>query len=261
MKMTGVVKARSLREDGTDVRTNLDAVLRDYGQATEAFAHDLRQRLSDYDLMVVKQRYLLAAAAKVKSISEIFDYQNLYPAASYFEAAAWAYLDNSDLRAYQQGLDNRFTLNEESSRFLRSRLKVMAERAIRIGELYRKDLRDATNFERSSLKFLLELVLELPIGAWECAPCHAVTGNCKNCGYGRDHGICSHPGSTYEMLSGSREAILNRIRRWLTETGRRSGTGILLQEQNMHFEFSDKSPSIQMEIDICGEYDIVELCD
>lgn len=259
--MIGVVKARSLRGNGTDAKTNLITLLMDYSQATEAFAQGLRQRSSNYDLMVVIQRYLLAAAAVVKGISEIFDYQNICPAASFFEAAAWAYLDNSDLRAYRHGLDNRFTLNEESSRFLRSRLKVMAERAIRLGELYSKELRDTTNSERSALKFLLELVLELPIGAWECAPCLAVTGNCKDCGYGRDHGICAHPGSTYEMLSGSREAILKRIGRSLTETSRGSGAGILLQEQNMHFDFSDDSPFIQMEIDFCGEYDIVELCD
>ena len=259
--MTRVINARSLMGNGTDARTNLDAVLRDYCQATEAFANDLRQQSSDYDLMLVVQRYLLAAAAVVKGLSEIFDYQNLCQAASYFEAAAWAYLDNSDLIAYRQGLDNRFTLNKESSRFLRSRLKVIAERAIRTGQLFRKDLRDATNFERSVLKFLLELVLELPMGAWECAPCLAMTGNCKDCGYGRDHGICAHPGSTHEMLSSSRETILKIIRRELTETGRRSGARILMQEQNMHFDLSDKSPSIQIEIDICGEYDIVELCD
>lgn len=259
--MTGVVNARSLMGNETDAGTNLDALLRDYCQATEVFAHDLRQQSSDYDLMLVVQRYLLAAVAVVKGISEIFDFQNLYQAASFFEAAAWAYLDNSDLRAYQQRLDNRFTLNEESSRFLRSSLKVIAERAIGMRELYWKDLRDSINPERSSLKFLLELVLELPMGAWECAPCLAMTGNCKDCGYGRDHGICAHPGSTHEMLSSSRETILRIIRRELTETGWRSGAGILLREREMHFDVSDKLPSIQMEIDICGEHDIVELCD
>ncbi len=260
--MREVFKARSLRSDGTDARTCLDAVLEDFRQATEAFAHGSKQPLSDYNLMVAIQRYLLAASAVVKGISEIFNYQNLYPAASFFEAAAWAYLDHSDQRAYHQGLDNRFVLSEDGSRFLRSRLKAMADRANRMVELYRRELQDTANFEHSALKFLLEVVLELPIGAWECAPCFAVTGNCKDCGYGQDHGICSHPGSTYEMLSGSREAILRSIRMGLTQAGRRSGAGILLQEQNMHFDFSEKSAFFQMEIvDICGEYDIVELCD
>jgi hypothetical protein len=128
-------------------------------------------------------------------------------------------------------------------------------------ELYKKDLQDSINPERSSLKFLLELVLELPMGAWECAPCLAMTGNCKDCGYGRDHGICAHPGSTHEMLNSSRETILKIIRRELTESRRRSGVEILLREQSIHFDLSDKPLSIQMEIDICGEHDIVELCD
>jgi hypothetical protein len=259
--MTRVINARSLMGNETDAGANLDAVLMDYCQASEAFAHDLRQQSSDYDLMLVVQRYLLAAAAVVKGLSEIFDCQNLYQAASYFDSAAWAYLDNSDLIAYQQRLDYRFTLNKESSRFLRSRLKVIAERANRMRELYKKDLQDSINPERSSLKFLLELVLELPMGAWECAPCLAMTGNCKDCGYGRDHGICAHPGSTHEMLSSSREAILKIIRMELTESRRRSGAEIPLREQSLHFDLSDKSPSIQIEIDICGEHDIVELCD
>lgn len=259
--MTGVAKARLLREDGTDAKANLYDVLRDYSQATENFARGLRQSLSDYDLMVVKQKYLLAAAAVIKGVSKIFGYKDISTAASFFEAAACAYLDNYDLRAYHQGLDKRFALDEESSRVLRSRLKIMAEKADRIGQLYSRELPEATDTERSALKFLIELVLELPTGAWECAPCLAVTGDCIDCGYGRDHGICSHPGSTYEMLSGSREAILESVRRGLTERGRRSGTRNLLQKQNMQFDSSDKSPFIQMESDICGENDIVELCD
>lgn len=244
-----------------DIKTSLEAVLRKYGQAAEAFLNGLKQSSSNYDLMVSKQSYLLDAAGIINWSSEIFAYQDLSVAASFFEAAAWAYLDGSDLQAYYQELDNRFTLSEDSSRFLRSRLMVRAYEANRLWEICQRELSGTINPRMSALRFLLELVLKLPMGSWECAACLAVSGRCTECGYGRDHDICSHPGSTYEMLCSSREAILKSIRRRLTETGSKPMVGNPMPEQDINFDSSDKSYATQMESDICGQYDIVEACD
>lgn len=250
-----------LNRDGAGTRTSLEAILSDYGQAADAYAHDLRQSSSDYKSMKINQRYLLDVASMLKGASEIFDNKDFHQAASYFEAAAWSYLDKSDQLAFHQGHDGRFTLSDKNSSFFRSRLMIIAERAKRMKELCGRELRDATNPEISTLRFLLDLVLELPIGAWECASCLAMIGNCKDCGYGRDHGICSHPGSNYDMLSSSRDAMLKSIRTKLTEIKSKSSSKSLQQGDEMQFYSPDMSPLAQMEIDICGQYDIVEVCD
>lgn len=239
-----------------EIKTELDPVFREYCQAVEAFAVGVIRPSSVYDLMVVKQRYLLAAAAVAKSLSDIFAYRDVSLAASLFEAAAWAYLDSSDLQAQLQGQDSRFAPGEENFRLLRSRLKVIAERANRFGVLYSKEIRKTSNIEISTLRFLLSLVLDLPMTAWECAPCIAVIGRCSECSYGQDHGICSLPGSTYDMLCRSREAILKSIRRRLTEDDRSSEARRLL-----HFDSSARSSSATMDIETCWEYDLVEACE
>jgi hypothetical protein len=240
------------------IRTDIAAVLSEYGRAAEEFGASLSQSQTCYDLMVAKQRYLQAAAEVIKRTSSIFDHREIYLAASFFEAAAWAYLDHSDLRAYHQGLDNRFTLLEEDERFLRSRLKVRADEANRIRKLYGRELAAAEFPQISALRFLLELVQELPIGAWECAACLAVKGRCMECGYGQDHAICSRPGSTYEMLNRSHEAMLGSIRRSLTEIKMRLRDRNPLEEQFRQLELSDSMSVVRKKIDICGVYDLVE---
>ncbi len=250
-----------ISSDSNEIKTELDPVFREYYQAVEAFALGVIRQSSVYDLMVVKQRYLLAAAAVIRSVADIFAYRDVSLAASLFEAAAWAYLDKSDLQAQFQGMDNRFATDEENLRFLRSRLKVIAERADRFGVLYRKEIQETSNAEIVTLRFLLSLVLELPMTAWECAPCIAVIGRCLECSYGQDHGICSLPGSTYDMLCRSRDAILKSIRSRLIEGGRSSEVRRLLREQNIHFDSSARSSSAQMDIETCWEYDVVEACD
>ena len=255
--MMAKVGEDKLNGDGAGTITGLATILNKYGQAADAYAHDLRQSSSDYESMKINQRYLLDVASVLESTYEIFDNKDFHRAASYFEAAAWSYLDKSDQLAFNQGHDGRFTLSDKNSSFFRSRLTMIAERAKRMNELCYRELRDTTNPEISTLRFLLDLVLELPIGAWECASCLAMIGNCKDCGYGRDHGICSHPGSNYDMLSSSRDAMLKSIRSNLSEIRSRSRQ----QDHKMQFYSPDTSPLAQMEIDICGQYDIVEVCD
>jgi len=243
------------------IRTDVEAILSEYGRAAEEFGASLSRAQTCYDLMVAKQRYLQSAAAVIKRVSLIFEHQEISLAASFFEAAAWAYLDESDLRAYLQGLDNRFTLSEEDERFLRSRLKVRADEANRIRKLYCRELTAAEHPQISALRFLLELVQELPIGAWECAACLAVKGRCMECGYGQDHAICSRPGSTYEMLNRSHEALLRNIRSSLCETKMRSRARNLREEQFRQWDLADRLSMVPKEIDICGWYDLVRECD
>ena len=262
--MAKVGEERLLNRDEADSRTSLEAILSKHGQAADAYAHDLRQSSSDYESMKINQRYLLDVACVLESTFEIFDNkdnEDFQQAASYFEAAAWSYLDKSDQLAYQQGHDGQFTLSDKNSSFFRSRLTIIAERAKRTTEHYGRELQDTTNPEISALRFLLDLVLELPIGAWECASCLAMIGNCKDCGYDRDHGICSHPGSNYDMLSSSRDAMLKSIRSNLSEMSSRSRSESLQQDHEMQFYSPDTSPLAQMDIDICGQYDILEVCD
>lgn len=246
--------------DQVDTRTSLEAILSRYGQAADAYANDLNRSSSDYEAMKVNQKYLTDVASVLKSISGILNNKDVYQAASYFEAGAWAYLDNSDQLAYSKGLDGRFALSTRNSGFLRSRLKVIAERAKRMKVLYCREFQDTANPERSILRFMLDLVLELPIGAWECASCLAMRGDCSGCGYGRDHGICSQPGSNFDMLCSSQDAILRSIRANLTEMKLQYGSMSLLKDLEMQL-YSPNMPLAEMEIDICGQYDIVEVCD
>jgi hypothetical protein len=257
-KINGLI---DLNEDEINIETSLMDLLKEYGQAAEAFSRGLEQSVSNYDLMAAKQSYLLDAAGIVKRTSAIFDLPDISLAASFFEAATWAYLDTSDLQAFYQKLDNRFILSEENARFLKSRLIVKVNEAKRIAQVCSRDLQDAANPRIWALRFLLELVLKMPIGSWECAACLAVNGNCRDCGYGRDHNICSSPGSTYEMLFSSREALLKSIRRSLTENHRISRAGNISPELSMPVESSHISVSPQLDVDICGQYDIVEACD
>jgi hypothetical protein len=251
---------RSLDIGETDIKSSLEAILSEYDKSSEAFACGLKQSSNEYDLMVVKQIYLLDAAAVIKSISGIFDYQNISSDASIFGSAALSHLNNSDLQAFQQQLDNRFTLGKEWSLFLIFRLEAGAKAAKRIRESFSKELRTTENLEMSALRFLLDVVRELPAGAWENAACFAMNGNCRSCGYGRDHGVCSIPGSNYWILNNSRESMLKDIRKNLTKE-LRSGAENLLQEQKAHFDSANDPVFSQTETDICGEYDLAEVCD
>jgi hypothetical protein len=247
------------------MRINIENLLDRYGQASDDYANDLRQSITDYELMKINQSYLLNVAPILKRLAKIFNFKNIHKAACCFEAAAWAYLDRSDKLAFDRGRDCRFDLSRKNSEFFRSRLNAAGERAKRIHELYEEEFKGTLHPEISSLRFLLDLVLVLPIGAWECAPCLAMAGNCRECGYGQDHGICSQPGSTYDMLRSSREAMLKNIRRKMTEL--RSNLGMssiendLKQEHKIEIYSIRALPMAQLEIDICGQYDIVEACD
>jgi hypothetical protein len=253
---------RSQDIDGTDLKNRLETTLSEYGKSAEAFAYGLKRSSTGYDLMLVKQIYLLDTAAVIRSTSEIFDYQDISSEATIFGSDAWAYLNNSDLQAFQQQLDNRFVLSKDWSHFLRCRLEAAAKAANRIEALFSKELQDTENSELSALRFLLDVVLELPIGAWENATCFAMNGNCRDCGYGRDHGICSIPGSNYWILNNSCELMLKDIRKNLTRNRRTSRAENLKQEQKAHFSSDkDEQASSQTEIDIFGEYDLVEVCD
>jgi hypothetical protein len=242
-------------------RTDFEAALGQYGRAAEEFGASLGQAETCYDLMVAKQRFLQAAAEVIKKTSLLLDCREISLAATIFEAAAWAYLDHSDMQAFHQGLDNRFTLLEEDERFLRSRLKVRADEARRIRRLYERELAAAESLQISALRFLLDLVLELPIGAWECAACLAFKGRCAECGYGQDHAICSRPGSTYEMLNRSHEAMLGIIRRDLAVMKMRFRDRRPLEEKFRRLDWSDRLTMLQLEVDICGGYDLVRECD
>jgi hypothetical protein len=260
--MAGAGEERSQDTDGTDLKNSLEAASSEYGKSAEAFAYGLKQSSTEYDLMLVKQIYLLDSAAIIKSTSELFDYQDISSEASIFGSAAWANLNNSDLQAFQQGLDNRFVLSKDWSHFLRCRLEAAAKTANRVESLFRKELQDTENPELSALRFLLGVVLEVPIGAWENASCFAVNGNCRDCGYGRDHGICSIPGSNYWILNNSRESMLKGIRKNMTKIRMRFRAENLKQKQNVHFSLDkDEQVSSQTETDICGEYDLAEVCD
>ena len=259
MAKAGEGKSRDI--DGTDTKNRLEAALSEYRKSAEAFGCGLKQSSTEYDLMLVKQIYLLDAAAIIKSTSEIFDYQAISLDASVFGSAAWAHLNNSDLQAFQQRLDNRFVLSKDWSHFLRCRLEAAAKTANRVEALFSKELKSIENPGLFALRFLLDVVLELPVGAWENAACFTMNGNCRNCGYGRDHGICSIPGSNYWVLNNSRELMLRDIRKNMTKNRRRSRAENLKQEQKAHFSSDNERAFSQTETDICGEYDLAEVCD
>lgn len=208
-----------------DTESSLVAVLSNYKQAVEDFALAVEFSTSSYELMIAKQKYLQSASGVIKDLSDICDIETLSKAATFFKSAALAYLDDSDRRAHYQGLDGRFTLSEDVSRFLKSRLKMRAYQAYGIWAFYSRELRYSIDLQASTLQFMLDISLELPIDAWDCAPCLSAGGNCMDCGYGRDHKICSHPGSTYEMLSWSSGYIIKSIRMGLAKTKTRSRNG------------------------------------
>ena len=257
--MAGTVEERWLCRMGAQVSLDLASALSEYRLAAEEFARGLDRSSSEYELMVVEQRYLISVSNLLKKTYEIFDYQEGSQAASLFEAAAWSYLDGKDLSAYIQGLDDRFSLSSEDARFVRSRLKTIARRANRISKIYSRDFWDSANLERSAWKFLLDVFLELPVGAWEFVPCLAINGNCRSCGYARDHGICAQTGSACEMLSSSRESILKCIRKILSRMNRSSESNG--KEQKAQIEGFAKLVFTRIESDICGEYEVVEACD
>jgi hypothetical protein len=240
-----------------DARMSLEAVLRNYRQAVEDFALGLEDSSSSYELMIAKQKYLLAASGVIKELSEICSYKRLCKAATFFEAAALAYLDESDRRAYYQGSDGRFALSEDISCFLKSRLRMWAYRAYRIWAIYSMELQSSIDLPASALEFLLDVALELPIDAWDCAPCLASGGNCKDCGYGRDHIICSHSGSTYEMLSLSRGFIIKSIRSVLSKARVQARTD---REEDLYSE-PPKYLFLNQEVDLCEGLDAADLCD
>ncbi len=243
-----------LQGDDTFLRDSLAALLSEYCRSVEDFRNGLEQSSSDYGLMVVKQRYLLDTASIIKSISVILDFQETSSAASRFRSAAWSHLDDSDLEAF---LKHGLILSKDLSRFLRSRLEAAAKAAKRIAELSSKDLQDTSNIERSALRFLLDVVLRLPTGAWECAACLSMNGNCRNCEYGRAHGICSLPKSDCRILNVSREAMLQDIRKNLTEKRRTSKAEDLQQERDANFGSASGLSFSKSETDICVEYDLV----
>jgi hypothetical protein len=115
--------------------------------------------------MIAKQNYLLAASGVIKGLSEICSCKSICQAATFFEAAAAAYLDDSDRRAYDQGSDGRFSLSEDISCFLKSRLRMWAYRAYRIWALYSTELHSSIDLPGFALKFLLDVALDLPIDA------------------------------------------------------------------------------------------------
>jgi len=240
-----------------DAGMNPIAVLSNYKQAVEDFARALEFSTSSYELMIAKQGYLLAASRVIKDLSEMCGHKNLSKAATFFGSAASAYLDDSDRRAHYQSSDNRFALNEEISRFLKSGLKARAYQAYSIWTLYSRELQYSVDSQTSALQFMLDIALELPIDAWDCAPCLAVEGNCKDCGYGRDHRICSYPGSTYEMLSWSSGYIIRCIRKSLTEIRRQSWTG---QYEDLYSR-EPKELFLNREEDLYEGSDVVDLCD
>lgn len=240
-----------------DAGAGFKAVLNKYKKAVEDFTLALEFSTSSYDLMIAKQEYLMAVSGVIKDISEICGYDNLSKAATFFESAASAYLDDSDRRAHNHSSDGRFALNEDISRFLKSRLDMRAYQAYRIWALYSKELQYSIDPSAFLLEFMLDIALELPIDAWDCAPCLAAGGNCKGCGYGRDHRICSHPGSTYEMLSWSSGYIIKGIREGLTETRVQSPNS----RRRDSCSNEPKKLVIGQRDDSCEGFDAVDLCD
>lgn len=246
-----------------ELRADVAVVISEYGRGISEFLQSLERATSDYELMVANQSYLLAVADLLRNASRILDCRVISPTASLFEAAAWAFIDSKDYSAHLQNIDGRFVLSSQESRFVRSRLKSIAQRAHRIRQIYSKEIEASSNPRRSALKFLLEVFLDLPVSAWEFAPCLAMKGNCKACGYAVDHGACAESGSAYDMLSSSREAILRIIRSSLSVMKRQSMNGGL--EQNIaakeRHEGSIKLAFTRIESGLCGDYEVVEACD
>jgi hypothetical protein len=240
-----------------DAGVSLGAIIADYKKAVEDFTLALEVSSSVYEIMLAKQGYLMAAAGVIEDLSKIYNIKGLCKAAEFFEAAAMAYLDDSDRKAFYMGSDGRFALSEDISRFLKSRLRTWAYRACGTGMLYCRELLYSNDLQSSFLRFLLDVALELPIDAWDCAPCLAAEGNCRDCGYGRDHIICAHSGSTYEMLSWSRGFIIRSARRALAKVGVRAKA---YQGEDL-YSGAAKYSILNQEADLCDGSDAVDLCD
>lgn len=191
----------------------------DLAQAVDRFTNDLETAASDYHRMVAKQRFLLSASDALKQMAVLCGCSGIARITFVLKTAAGSYLDDPDHRAYEEGLDRRFTLNPRDSGFLRTRLSTRANHVHRLLMNHCKDLQEfqeGSNFVKSALKFMLDLALNLPICAWDCAPCLAFEGACQDCGYGKNHHICSQPESTYKMLSRSQETLVKCLRSYLT---------------------------------------------
>lgn len=261
--MDRVGEVASLREEEIEQKVDLEVAINEYGRRVGDFLSDLEEPASNYELMLASQRYLLAAADLLSETSGILGLQVMSMRSSLFEAAAWAYLDSKDLSAYIHNLDGRFILDDRNSRFVRSRLKAIALRASRIWQSYRREIDECSSPGRSSLKLLLEVFLDLPVSAWEFAPCLAMKGDCKGCGYASDHGRCAEPGSAYDMLSRSRLAILTALRSSLSCDLSRSMI-CATKQRAAQIETPDtqlKLALTRIETGLCGEYEVVESCD
>jgi hypothetical protein len=209
------MKAFSVQYPSEDVGAGFQAVLNEYREAAKSFLEGLRSSRSDYERMLVKQGYLLSTSRVLQRTAWICGRREIAAAASFLEVAAASYQDDSDRRAYEQGLYNRFILDFRNAQLLLSRLQMRAHQACSTWARYNGV--SSHDPRASALRFMLEVTLDLPTGAWECACCLAVHGNCKECGYGKDHLACSLPGSTYEMLRLSQEALVSAIRRALVK--------------------------------------------
>lgn len=240
-----------------DDKKSLLTILSDYKESVEDFAFGIEISDSNYELMIAKQKYLQAVSKVIKGLSEIYGYNSIWKAATFFEAASRAYLNESDQKAHFEGSDGRFVLDKDVSRFLKSRLSMRVDQAYRIWTLYSRVFLDSAGSKLSGLQLMLDIILELPIDAWDCAPCLAAEGNCKDCTYGRDHRICSHPGSTYEMLRWSSDFIIKSIRKSLTESRIQSEKG---QDRDL---YSDKSTELffYRGDDLYEGSNAVDLCD
>lgn len=255
------LRSRDDISPGRNERDNLLRWLGDYGQALDDFMLGLKRPSSEYELMAVKQRYILEAAGAIKKAAQSFDFHDLSLKASILEAAARAYGDSPPPLLQHDMTGKRCVLTEENYRFLRSRLKDKAHRANRSQELFCREMLQAPGLERSALKFLLDVTLELPMGAWECAACIAVSGRCEYCDHGLAHGLCSEPGSAYQTLHRSREAVLVSIRDALARTGRRPSAADHFPENGLFPETAPRFPLAYEDLDTCWEYDVVEICD
>jgi len=252
--MVGADEDRWLQVDDIFLRDSLAALLSEYRRSAEDFQYGLEQSSSDYGLMVVKQRYLIDAAAIIESISVILDHQEISSAASRLRSAAWSQLDDSDLEGF---LKHKNILSKDWSCFLRSRLESAAKNAKWIAILSNKELKETSDPGHSALKFLLDIVLGLPIGPWECASCLYMNGNCRDCEYGRAHGKCSLPESDYGILKDSSETMIQDIRKNLAERRWISGAEYHKHQNEAQFgSISEPAFSIS-ESDICREYDLV----
>lgn len=238
----------------SDTRAKFESMLNEHSQAADDFAGHLAQPSSSYHMMLAKQSYLLSVARLIKRISEAYGFEDIYEEACCFETAARSYIDESDQRAFHQDLDKRFDLSDDWRGFLLARLMKRARSAERISAFYRKRIGEADDLEILALKYMLDLILDLPVGAWECAPCLAANGRCDICDYGRDHEICSQPGSTFEMLSRSGQSMADIMRRSIKDQRIESLSDPIVSSRR-------PSTPIQKVMELSEDGDCANLCD